>query len=263
MTSTAPASEQNKRKLVMLTVTESCNLHCLYCYETAKTNTSMDLGVAKEVIDHEFSHSKGFDEIEFDLFGGEPTICKDFIIDLVEWTIAKNYRKPFLFFLQTNGTLVHGAFQDWLLKNKTHVHVGLSLDGTPESHNHNRSGSYDRIDVDFFVKHYQKQGVRMTVNSDTVGNLFNDIVHLHKLGFERVDAFFAYGIAWEVKDVRDQLALELRKLCDFYLENPHVRECSLFDMHLPRLLDNRKRPKLTVLTSEGENRCPLIGFVDT
>ena len=25
----------------------------------------------------------------------------------------------------------------------------------------------------------------------------------------------------------------------------------------------RKRPKLTVLTSEGENRCPLIGFVDT
>ena len=24
-----------------------------------------------------------------------------------------------------------------------------------------------------------------------------------------------------------------------------------------------KRPKLTVLTSEGENRCPLIGFVDT
>jgi hypothetical protein len=24
-----------------------------------------------------------------------------------------------------------------------------------------------------------------------------------------------------------------------------------------------KRPKLTVLTSEGEDRCPLIGFVDT
>jgi ADP-ribosyl-[dinitrogen reductase] hydrolase len=28
-------------------------------------------------------------------------------------------------------------------------------------------------------------------------------------------------------------------------------------------LRRRKRPKLTVLTSEGEDRCPLIGFVDT
>ena len=237
------AIAEKTRRLVMLTVTESCNLNCLYCYEHAKTNTFMDLQVAKDLIEYEFTHSGNFDEIEFDLFGGEPTLRKDFIIDLVEWTITRDFGKPFLFFLQTNGTLVHGSFQDWLIRNKKYVYVGLSLDGTPESHNHNRSGSYDQIDIDFFLTNYREQGVRMTVNIDTVGNLSNDIIHLHQLGFARVDAFLACGINWDADGITDLFARELRILSDFYIANPQIHECSLFDMHLPRILHNHQKQK--------------------
>src|ERR1017187_10500315 len=121
---TTSTTTDGKRRLVMLTITESCNLNCRYCYETAKTNAFMDLQMAKDVVRDEFEHASKFDEIEFDLFGGEPTLRKDFIIDLVEWTVAQKFNKPFLFFLQTNGTLVHGAFQEWLIQNKKHLYVG-------------------------------------------------------------------------------------------------------------------------------------------
>ncbi len=237
--STSRRVEKNRR-IVMLTIAESCNLDCLYCYEQAKTPAFMDLQVAKEVIEHEFANSRDFDEIEFDLFGGEPTLRKDFIVELVEWTIGRQFAKPFLFFIQTNGTLVHGSFQEWLIKNKTYVYVGLSLDGTPETHNHNRSGSYNQIDLGFFLAHYQEQGARMTVNNATAHNLSNDIIHLHNLGFNRIDAYFAYGVDWLAEGTAELLARELRKLCDFYLGNPQIKECSLFDMHLPRLIHNRQ-----------------------
>jgi len=196
----------------------------------------MDIVVAKAAIQYEFENSEGFDEIEIDLFGGEPTLRKDFIKELVTWTCSSGFAKPFLFFLQTNGTLVHGDFQDWLLKHRAHVNVGLSLDGTPSTHNKNRCNSYERIDTAFFAKNYPAQGVRMTINSDTVGSLFEDIVHLHHLGFSRVDAFFAHGIDWNIDAIECELQTQLRLLCDYYLEYPEIKECSIFAMRLDGLL---------------------------
>lgn len=139
-----------KRKVVMLTLTENCNLACVYCFEKAKTKKVMDIQVAKEAIAFEFKNADGFDEIEIDLFGGEPTLCMNVIRELVEWTYFQAFSLPYIYFLETNGTLVHGEFQKWLLSNKEHVRAGISLDGTPETHNKNRNNSYADIDIDFF-----------------------------------------------------------------------------------------------------------------
>ena len=131
----APTESSPKRKTIMLTVTEACNLRCTYCYQAGKSNRRMRLEKAKEIVRHEFGNSSDFDELQFDLFGGEPTLCKDFLISLVEWTLEQQFGKPFIFFLQTNGTLVHGAFQDWLRSHAEYVCAGLSLDGLPKTHN--------------------------------------------------------------------------------------------------------------------------------
>src|ERR1035441_5737263 len=106
---------QRRRKTVVLTIAECCNLSCVYCFETAKTRKLMPIGVAKAAVDHELTHSDGYDEIEFDLFGGEPTLNWDVVRELVEWTVTQAYNTPFVFFLETNGTLVHGNIQDWLM----------------------------------------------------------------------------------------------------------------------------------------------------
>lgn len=230
-----------KRRFIVLTLTENCNLDCVYCYEKAKTKAVMDIQVAKDALEHEFNNSDGFDEIEIDLFGGEPTLCKEFIVELVNWTYQRKFNKPALFFLETNGTLIHGEFKTWLLGHRNHVNVGLSLDGTPETHNTNRSNSYSRIDVDFFAKHYPEQAVRMTINSSTVSNLSNDVIYLHRLGFRKIDASFACGIDWSASGLTEDLRRELENLCDYYLTHPEVRECSIFDMHLPDLLQKEEK----------------------
>ncbi len=232
--------QDKKRRLVSLTVTDNCNLDCLYCYERDKKNTCMPIDVAKDAIAHEFATCTGYDEIEIDLFGGEPTLYPEFIQELVDWTASQHFGKAYVFFLQTNGTLVHGKFQEWLRQRKALVNVGLSLDGTPETHNLNRCASYDDIDIPFFVNNYPKQGVRMTVNDGTFQNLASDVIHLHNLGFLRVDAVFAYGRNWNTEAVELGLSRELRELCDFYLRNPNLRECSIFDLDLNILIHNQE-----------------------
>lgn len=232
-----------RRRLVMLTITEACNLDCLYCYEKSKTPRSMDLETAKSILRREFEASNGFDEIEIDFFGGEPCLKQDFIKDLVGWVRTSNFKKPFIFFLQTNGTLVHGDFQKWLIENKSYVNVGLSLDGTPGTHNANRSGSYGMIDIDFFVKNYPLQGARMTVHPETVGSLFDDVVHMHDLGFKRIDVFFAHGVDWSVEGVVPSLEAQLKRLCDHYIEHPELNECSIFDVNIAGLAGDENKTR--------------------
>jgi radical SAM protein with 4Fe4S-binding SPASM domain len=197
----------------------------------------MSLDIAKSAIDKHLTNSDDFDEIEIDLFGGEPFLRPDFVQDLCEWTWNQGYSIPKLFFVDTNGTKVHGEIQKWLTKYKDFINLGLSLDGTPETHNRNRNNSYSEIDIDFFLKTYPNQPIRMTITSQTIGNLSEDIIHLHKLGF-LVTSSFAQGVKWNMKKNKYQLSYELNKLCEFYLLNPKIIPCSLFEMNL--LLVNTK-----------------------
>ena len=190
------------------------------------------MDIAKSAIEKHIKDSDDFDEIEIDLFGGEPFLRPDFIEELCEWTWKQNYKKPMIFFVTTNGTLIHGKLQTWLKNHKDSIWLGLSLDGTPKTHNKNRSNSYDKIDIDFFLKTYPDQPVRLTISSDSISNLSADIIYLHKLGF-KVDATLAHGIKWNIEDNKIEFSRELRKLCDFYLDNPSIPSCSLFDMFLP------------------------------
>lgn len=232
--------QEPKKRIVILTVTEFCNLDCSYCYEKSKTRKVMDIERAKDIIKFEFDNSNEFEEVEFDLFGGEPTLRKNFIKEIVEWTIKQKFSKPFIFFIDTNGTVVHGDFQKWLLKHKKYVWVGLSLDGTPETHNKNRSNSYEQIDIPFFVKNYPCQPVRMTVHNNSIDNLSNDIIHLHKLGFNEVTATFANGINWDFNAIKKPLVQELLKLVSFYENNPDLKVCSIFDMKLAQILNEEE-----------------------
>jgi uncharacterized protein len=224
----------------VLTITERCNLDCVYCFETNKTRREMSPAIAQTIIANEFARAEDYDEIEIDLFGGEPTLRKEFIKDLVAWINRQSFQKPYIVFIETNGTLVHGEFQTWLTNNKEHVWIGLSLDGTPDTHNENRNRSYDDIDIGFFVEHYPKQPVRMTIHPTRVDRLCDDIMHLHSLGFGEIVATFAHGTAWDIPGIAVRLRLTLDHLCDYYLAHPHLKECSIFGMNLPAIFREDK-----------------------
>ena len=223
-----------KIKTVTLTLTQSCNLACTYCYEHHKSKERMCVETAKAIIDHEFAHNAGFDGFEFDLFGGEPFLAFDLIKEITEYVCQKKGNIPCTVFATTNGTLVHGEVQDWLRAHSGCFVCGLSLDGTREMHNLNRSNSYDDIDLDFFLEMYPEQDVKMTISKETLPDLADGVIEMHRKGF-LVSCNLAYGIDWSDPANTAILERELNKLIEFYLSNPEIEPCSMLEMGITNI----------------------------
>jgi uncharacterized protein len=220
------------RKIVTLTVTQNCNLSCSYCYEDYKANNQMSFDTAKNIINQYLNNSTtSYDECEIDLFGGEPFLNFPLIKEICEYVWLHHWQKPYVFSTTTNGTLVHGAIQDWLVKHKTRFYPGLSLDGTPEMHNLNRSDSFPKIDVPFFINTWPNAEVKMTLSQATLPHLAEGVIYLHSLGFV-IHNNPAYGIDWSDPENLNILSRELQKLIDFYLNHPEIKPCSMMNMKI-------------------------------
>lgn len=216
------------QKTVTITLTQSCNLSCRYCYENHKSLAYMSLEKACKIIDQEVKKTPINTEMEIDLFGGEPFVKFDVIKGIVEY-IQKNYNdRKIMVFLATNGTLIREEQKEWL-KDHNHILVcGLSYDGTTEMQDYNRSNSSSMIDLDFFRSTYPQQEVKMTISKKTLNTLCDGVVYLHNLGFN-VACNLAYGVDWSQDENKKILERELHKLIQFYLNNKHIKPCSMLD----------------------------------
>ena len=214
-------------KHVTLTLTERCNLNCVYCYESYKTNKQMLFETAVSILDLELSNSSDYDYVEVAFHGGEPLLEYALMKNICEWVWEKQYDCNYYFFATTNGTLLKDEMKEWFSANRNKIMLGLSLDGTPDVQNHNRSNSYELIDCGFFQELWPNQPVKMTISDYTIDKLAESIIHIHDNGF-KVSANFAFGIDWGKIDL-DRLDDELEKLIDYYSENPHIEPCSLIN----------------------------------
>lgn len=217
-----------KEKFVTLVLTHQCNLRCSYCYEKHKDNMKMSFDTATKIIDDEFEKDDGSEFIEFDLFGGEPFLEYDLIKSLVEYTKNRMFTKNYIFFITTNGVLLDDDKKEWLKANTKYLQCCLSLDGTRDMHNVNRSNSFDLIDIDFFVKTYPEQEVKMTISNKTLPFLAEGVIFCHKLGLP-VSCNLAYGIDWSDSKNQNILTDQLILLMDFYLDNPQYYPCLMLD----------------------------------
>ena len=57
---------------ISLTVTERCNLACIYCYEHNKSAADMTFETAKRIIDAELRQGMPKENTYIEFFGGEP-----------------------------------------------------------------------------------------------------------------------------------------------------------------------------------------------
>lgn len=220
-----------RTKTIALTLTERCNLNCVYCYEHDKDYTVMSLDTAKNAIEKHFVDSDAYDEIEINFHGGEPFLEFDRLKEISEWVWQQQWPKPYHMFATTNGTVITTAIKDWLIKHRSQFIVGLSLDGTKAMHDINRSSSYSYIDRDFFLRNWPYQGVKMTISPFTVSALAEGVKELHSFGFI-VNANPALGVDWNQSSLLNAYASQLRILADFYLDHPNITPCSLFNMNL-------------------------------
>ena len=220
-----------RRKTVMLTVTEKCNLNCSYCYEHCKFPRSMSFETAKKILDYEFSLQDGFDFIEVDLFGGEPFLEFELLKEIHDYVLSIQSPHRRICFSTSNGTLIHGSIQDWLERNKESFCVGISLDGTRQMHNINRSNSFDLIDIDFFKHCWPQQDIKMTVSRESLPNLAEGIIFIQSLGFA-CSGSFAFGINWDLDIDLPILEKQLDILAQYYLDHPLVPIAEILDLNL-------------------------------
>ena len=238
---------ENNTKTVVLILTHSCNLSCVYCYEHHKGEPFMELEKAKKIIEQEMNADDEYDRT-FEFFGGEPFLEFEKIVKLHQFLANNKWTKKWSVIITTNGTLVNKEIQNWLINNKATVQVALSADGTPYMHNINRSNSYDNIDFAFFAKRWSI--AKMTISSKTLPHLSEGIIHLHNLGFKTVTSNLAFGIDWSDEENLSVFASELHKLADYYIENPQIVPANILDLQI-EYIDPRSRSSATRYCGAG------------
>lgn len=226
---------------VYITTNVACNLRCIYCYEKEKNDTiSFDVEQAKKTLE-DVLVEKTPNGTLINFHGGEPFLSYLKIRELCEWAWKQGFPESFTFFATSNGTLIHGELQEWLSKNKKRFIVGLSLDGNRNMHNMNRSDSFDLIDIDFFVKTWPNQSVKMTISPKTISSLADGVIFIHDCGFTDIRANLAEMTDWSEPKYLDIYKKQLRKLAQFYLDHPEVPPCSLFDIRFSGVLNKDVR----------------------
>lgn len=226
-------------KIIILTMTNQCNLRCTYCYEHNKETKNMSVETALEIMEHEMTVEDGSNFVCVYYFGGEPYLEFEKIKKIHAFLKSKQWNKGWFAFTTTNGTLVHDEIQEWLLENDDSIEVYVSVDGTKQMHDKNRSGSFDKIDLDFFSKYYPF--AKMTVTEESLPDLSEGVKYLHSRGFE-VSANLGHGIAWK-NESRDILIQQLQILMEFYIKHPEYKPVNTLNMSILDLEPGAEHPR--------------------
>ena len=178
--------------------------------------------------------------VEVSFIGGEPLIEFELIKNLYEYAHEKYPDEDYIFYATTNGTLLTPIMKQWLREHKDTFVLGLSLDGLPDTHNHNRSNSFDKIDIQFFIDTWPGQGIKMTLSEYSLEHFADNVIFLHSLGFKEIDGvnLFEGSFDWSDEKYIRKIIPELRKLVDFYVEHDDL----MVDQMLGRQIDMCEEP---------------------
>jgi sulfatase maturation enzyme AslB (radical SAM superfamily) len=148
----------------------------------------MPFQTACNAIDWIFTHVPDYaDGVEIGFIGGEPLLEFPLLKRIFEYVCRLKPAVPHIFFATTNGAVLTDDMKTWFTERKDCFWLGLSLDGRKETQDHNRSNSFDKIDIDFFLRNWPEQGIKMTLSEYSLGRLAGDIKYLHSLGFKEIE----------------------------------------------------------------------------
>ena len=244
--------QNGKIYTLMLTITESCNLNCIYCYESFKSPKIMSIDVAKESISNTFALLNETNTLVISFHGGEPLKVFGLIKEICNWVWEHQWNCKYKIFASTNATLLTNDMKQWFFEHKDRIILGLSYDGTDAMQDINRSNSSKLIDKKFFSKTWLNQSVKMTISKHTVDNIAEGVISLHEQGF-RVNANLAYGTDWNMEDSLKVFAEQLKKLADYYINNPEILPSSLLNAELGAIFPDNK--KTNRQCGSGRNMC--------
>lgn len=223
-----------KNKHIFLSITERCNLNCIYCFEKSKRPDSMSVETALSHIEKELN-SEEPQKVTIDFMGGEPFLEFDKIKTISETVMSKEWKNDYSFYCATNGTLVHGEIKDWLSKRSDKFTCALSIDGNKKCHNINRSNSFERIDIEFFRKTWPTTRAKSICSKKTLNMLAESVMYIYSLGFPDIDLKLAYSFDWSDQSEMKELVYQLDKLVEFFVSHPELKPFSLLNIDLSEI----------------------------
>ncbi|MBK7142755.1 MAG: radical SAM protein [bacterium] len=205
---------------VALCLTHDCNLRCKYCYAGRKVARSMSSETAQRSLEFIAAQSNSSCTVTF--FGGEPLTKFALLKETVRFG-EELFPGRFDFRMATNGTLIDSEVIQFLRDHQ--VYFSLSLDGTPEQHDCNRSygnagGSYAQVARDLeSILDFNPYTVAVSViTPQSAEYLADGVRHLFGLGFRYVVQTLDYSADWQSEHIKI-LKRQYEELAKFYYDS--------------------------------------------
>lgn len=227
--------DQEQQNIVVISLTEACNLRCKYCYMIGKNEVNkLNLNMAKKIIDFVLDNRKIFNKqkVIWDFIGGEPFLEIDLLSEITEYlefTLNKknhNWKNNYTIRILTNGILYDSyGVQKYVKKYQKNLTVGFSLDGCKEKHDAQRvfkngKGSYDLVvkNVPLWLSQFPAAYSKSTFSHEDLPLLKESIVTLWSLGIKDISANIVFENVWTEKDPII-FERQLKNLADYVIEN--------------------------------------------
>lgn len=238
--------QEGMAKSITFIVTKDCQLACKYCYLVGKNNEErMSFEIAKQAIDYILGNRKMFNEqsVIFDFIGGEPFLEIDLIDKICDYVKQQMYLlnhpwfNSYRFNFSTNGIMYNDPrVQKYINKNRSHLSIGITIDGTQQKHDMNRiykdgRGSYNDVvkNISLWLEQFSNSGTKVTVGSADLPYIVESVLHLYGLGIKDVNINVVFEDVWKEND--DKLLEEqLLKLADIIIDRKLYEDhsCSFF-----------------------------------
>lgn len=271
-------------KVITFIVTKDCQLACKYCYLVGKnSNGRMSFETAQKAVDYILDNRTFFNEdsVYFDFIGGEPFLEIDLIDAICDYIKVQMYKKQhpwfnrYTFTFTTNG-INYGSekVQNFIEKNKRHLGITITIDGTKKKHDLNRvyknssRGSYDDIikNIPLWREQFPNEATKVTLSSEDLPYICESVLHLFNLN---IDTVFMNCVFEDIWKEGDDIIFEeqLIQLADSMIDNELYinKSCSIFDKKLgSQNIDNKNwcgSGKMLAIDCDG-NFYPCNRFVD-
>lgn len=257
--------KENKRswkdgtaKNITFIVTKDCQLACKYCYLVGKNEKErMPWKIAKAavdyVLDREFDPNFAYESVIWDFIGGEPFLEIELIDKICDYIKKELYRRnhhwfnSYRFSFSTNGINYDSEkVQHFIKKNKEHISIGITIDGTESKHDlnriykHSERGSYKDVvrNIPLWLQQFQHASTKVTISSVDIPLICESVLHLYDLGIQEVNINCVFEDVWHDGD--DQLFEDqLMQLADTIIDRDLYKNyaCSFFSENIGKPLD--------------------------
>lgn len=195
------------------------------------------------------------DNVIWDFIGGEPFLEIDLIDRICDYIKTEMYRlnhhwfNSYRFSFSTNGINYHTEeVQSFIRKNRQHLSIGITIDGTKRKHDLNRiwkgegpeRGSYNDVvkNIPLWLEQFPDSGTKVTISSADIPFIAESVIHLYTLGIKQVNINVVFENVW---NDGDELLFEeqLIKLADIIIEEEWYKyyACSFFMENIGKPLD--------------------------